>query len=159
MDNTDVVEKLLHDALGDRRVLENREFYEVDPMRVISALKLAGGEKVTPADDVGEDQGGFEAANQSTKKQSRFNFEIVDIPAGSVLTYYEDETITATVHNRNKIIFEGEVMSLSVAALTLINRFGRNWTAAAGPLYWMFDGETLNERRARMEREAEEADE
>lgn len=111
MDNTDVVEKLLHDAFGDRRVLENREFFEVDPMRVILALKLAGGEKVTPADDVSEDQGGFEAANQSTKKQSRFNFEIVDIPAGSVLTYYEDETITATVHNRNKIIFEGEVMS------------------------------------------------
>ena len=50
-------------------------------------------------------------------------------------------------------------MSLSVAALTLISRCGRNWTAAAGPLYWMFDGETLNERRARMEREAEEADE
>ena len=159
VDDMDVVEKLLHDAFGDRRVRENREFFEVDPMRVISALKLAGGKRVTPTDDVGEDQGGVEAASRSTKKQSRFNFEIVEIPVGSVLTFYEDETVTATVYDRSKIVFEGEVTSLSAAALTMMHRAGFNWSTANGPTYWLYDGETLPERRARMEREAEEADE
>ena len=49
--------------------------------------------------------------------------------------------------------------SLSVAALVLINRSGRDWRSAAGPLYWVYDGETLQERRARMEREAADVDE
>ena len=127
-------------------------------MRVISALKLAGGERVTPSDDVGEDQGGVEAASRSTKKQSRFNFEIVEIPVGSVLTFYDDETVTATVYDRSKIVFEGEVTSLSAAALTMMHRAGFNWSTANGPTYWLYDGETLPERRARMERESEEVD-
>jgi hypothetical protein len=156
--NVDSAEKLLHDAFGDRRVRDNREFFEIDPLRVISALKLAGGVQVTPLDDIAADEAGVEAANRSTKRQSSFNFEIVDIPVGSILTFSEDDTVSATVHNRRKVAFEGEVMSLSVAALTVIKRSGRNWRAAAGPLYWVYDGETLNERRARIEREATEAD-
>ena len=157
--NVDAAEKLLHDAFGDRRVRDNREFFEIDPMRVISALKLAGGKKVTPADDIAEDEGGVEAANRSNRVQSRFNFEMVDIPVGSVLTYYDDETVTAIVHSRNKIVFEGEVTSLSAAALIVIHRCGFNWKTANGPSYWIYDGETLPERRARMEREDAEADE
>lgn len=157
--NVDAAEKLLHDAFGDRRVRDNREFFEIDPMRVISALKLAGGKQVTPADDIAEDDGGVEAANRSNRIQSRFNFEMVDIPVGSVLTYFDDDTVTATVHSRNKIVFEGEVMSLSAAALIMIYRSGFRWQTANGPIYWVYDGETLPERRARMEREAAEADE
>ena len=125
-------------------------------MCAISALKLAGGKQVTPADDIAEDEAGVEAANRHTKRQANFNFKIVDIPVGSILTFSEDETITAIVHDYRKIKFEDEVTSLSVAAVTLINRSGRNWRSAAGPLCWVYDGETLHERRARMEREAAE---
>lgn len=157
--NVDAAEKLLHDAFGDRRVRDNREFFEIDPMRVISALKLAGGKQVTPADDIAEDEAGVEAANRSTRVQARFNFEMVGIPVGSVLIYYDDDTVTATVHSRNKINFRGEVLSLSAAALVVIREAGFNWKTANGPSYWVYDGETLPERRARMEREAAEADE
>lgn len=157
--NVDAAEKLLHDAFGDRRVRDNREFFEIDPMRVISALKLAGGTKFTPADDIAEDEGGVEAADRSTRVQARFNFEMVDIPVGSVLNYYDDETITTTVQGRNKVDFRGEVMSLSAAALVVIREAGFNWKTANGPAYWVYDGETLPERRARMEREAAEIDE
>ncbi len=67
MTNVDAAEKLLHDAFGDKRVRDNREFFEINPMRVILALKLAGGKQVTPADDIAEDEAGVEAANRSTE--------------------------------------------------------------------------------------------
>jgi len=35
----------------------------------------------------------------------------------------------------------------------------RGFYAANGANYWAYDGETMNERRARMEREAEDDDE
>lgn len=44
-------EKLIHDAFLDRRVRPNREFFEIDPSRVRSALKLAEVENVTPGGD------------------------------------------------------------------------------------------------------------
>lgn len=157
--NVSAAEKLLHDAFGDRRVRDNREFFEIDPMRVISALKLAGGEEVTPADDIAEDESGVEAANRVTSQQSDFYFGNVNVPIGSILTFSEDETITAVVQNRKKVEFEGELKSLSAAAVIVLNRRGRNWKTANGLQYWVYDGETIHERRARMEREAAEADE
>ena len=152
--NVDAAEKLLHDAFGDRRVRDNREFFEIDPMRVISALKLAGGEEVTPSDDIAEDESGVEAANRVTSQQPVFYFGNVNVPVGSILTFSEDETITAVVQNRKKVEFEGELKSLSAAAVIVLNRRGRNWKNVNGLQYWVYDGETIHERRARMEREA-----
>ena len=105
--NVDAAEKLVHDAFGDRRVRDNREFFEIDPMRVISALKLAGGKEVTPDDDIAEDEGGVDAANRVTSQQSDFYFVNVNVPVGSVLKFSEDEAITAIVRNRKKVEFEG----------------------------------------------------
>ena len=157
--NVDAAEKLLHDAFGDRRVRDNREFFEIDPMRVISALKLAGGKEVTPNDDIAKDEGGVEAANRVTSLQPVFYFGNVNVPVGSILTFSEDETITAVVQNRKKVEFEGELKSLSAAAVIVLNRRGRNWKNVNGLQYWVYDGETIHERRARMEREAAEVDE
>lgn len=81
------------------------------------------------------------------------------MPVGSILTFSEDEAITAIVHDRKKIEFEGELKSLSAAAVIVLNRRGRNWRTVNGLQYWVYDGETIHERRARMEREAAEADE
>lgn len=37
------VEKLLHRALAEHRTRLNREFFEIDPQRVVAAMKLTGG--------------------------------------------------------------------------------------------------------------------
>src|SRR3989339_295806 len=49
--NAREVEKLLHDTFLDHRVRSNREFFEVSPERVVSALRLAEIENVTPKKD------------------------------------------------------------------------------------------------------------
>ena len=102
VDDMDEVEKLLHDAFGDRRVRDNREFFEIDPMRVASALKLAGGKEVTPDDDIAEDEAGIRAMNKATQMRASFNFDLVDIPVGSTLLFSRDKTITAEVFSKKK---------------------------------------------------------
>ena len=48
VDDMNKVESLLHDAFGDRRVPERREFFEVDASRVIAGMKLTGGGVKSP---------------------------------------------------------------------------------------------------------------
>ena len=48
---------------------------------------------------------------------------------------------------------EGDIHSLSSSARVIINRMGYNWRQVQGPAYWMFENESLQERRLRMEHE------
>lgn len=152
-DDIDFVEKSLHDAFDDRRVRQRREFFEVDPERVRSALLLDAGEDVTPRQDVVEDAADQAALNAAHNRRSVFNFKMADIPPGAILNFTKDQSITCTVVDHKKVEFEGEVTSLSAAALNAIHQLGYEWTVIAGPNYWGYEGETLDERRCRMEAE------
>jgi hypothetical protein len=44
-------------------------------------------------------------------------------------------------------------MSLSAAAISALQKVGKNWKSAQGANFWMYEGETLIDRRARMETE------
>ena len=146
-------EKTLHDAFDDRRVRQRREYFKIDPERVRSALLLGAIKDVTPRDDVVENADDQAALNKARTVRGAFNFEMVDVPPGTVLTFTKDESIPCTVVDNKKVEFEGETTSLSAAALTVIHRMGYTWKALAGPDYWEVDGETLSERRRRMEEE------
>ncbi len=149
----DFVERQLHDAFDDHRVRPRREFFNVAPERVRSALMLAALEDVTPRDDIVEDADDLAALNKARNIRSAFNFEMVGISAGAVLTFAKDPSITATVIDNKRINFEGDATSLAKAALTLLQRQGYTRYAVAGPVYWHFEGESLSERRRRMEEE------
>ena len=144
-------EKHLHDAFDDRRVRQRREFFQVGPERMRSALMLANPEDVTPREDVVEDADDQAALNKARTIRSAFNFKMVEIPPGTELTFTKDATITCVVVDHKKVEFEGEVTSLTAAALTIVHRMGYDWKQIAGPQYWEFDGETLSELRRRME--------
>lgn len=62
------VEKRLHDAFLDHRVRSNREFFEVAPERVASALKLAEIENVTPGRDFVESEEDQKALDEARAK-------------------------------------------------------------------------------------------
>lgn len=145
------VEKLLHDTFLDQRVRSNREFFEVSPERVVSAIKLAEIENVTPGRDFVESDEDQKALNQARSRRSMFNFGMVNIPIGAELTYINDENIKARVvklSGQKTIEFEGEETSPSAAAQKLL---GYPYQVQ-GTIYWMYEGETLDERRKRMER-------
>ena len=145
------VERQLHDAFDDHRVRSNREFFQIDPERLASALRIAEIEDVTPRDDVVESEEDLKALDKARKRRSVFNFDMVQVPVGAELTFARDPSISCRVIDARRIEFEAEVTSLSAAASTVLARMGNSWGAVQGPLYWEYEGETLAERRLRME--------
>lgn len=144
------VEKQLHDAFADHRVRSSREFFEISPERAVSALKLAQIDNVTPKKDFVETQEDQQALNQARKRRAVFNFKMVNIPIGAELTFTNDENIKVKVADNRNVEFNGEVMSISSAAQKALNV---EWPTN-GSIYWMYQGETLDERRKRVESEA-----
>ena len=140
------VERLVHQAFADVRVRTSREFFEIDAQRIIAALKLTNGRDVTPKSDVAEDEEGIEALERTVAKRKSYNFSDAHVEVGDILTYSKDESIIARVVADKRIEFEGEVMSLSKAALILLHREGYTWKQANGWAFWLKDGETLVER-------------
>ena len=78
---------------------------------------------------------------------------MINVPVGSALSFVKDPTITSIVVDKHKIEFEDEIHSLSSSTLKLLHRMGYTWKQVSGPIYWMYEGETLTERRSRMEQE------
>ena len=143
------VELAFHDAFGDRRVNPRREFFNIAPERVVAILKLLALEDVTPSRNIGvESKEDAIAIERARQKRSAFNFKMVDIPAGSELKFIRDENITCVVAPDQKhVIFEGREMSSSEAAALVLK--SKWWPQ--GPGYWTYEGETLDERRMRVE--------
>ena len=89
---------------------------------------------------------------QTRKKKERFDFSKYDIPVGVNLWWFEDRHIKAKVLPNNKIEFHGKVTTLSASAGILLGL-----KSVAGTRYWKYGGETLDERRERMDSESEES--
>lgn len=151
VENAVFVEKQLHDAFADHRVRKNREFFEISPDRIVSALKIGALEEVTPVVDYVESEDDQKALDKARTRRSNFNFEMVKIPVGAELEFIRDENITCRVIDEKKVEFEGEITSLSAAAQKALQNIGLYWKAVQGPMYWLYEGETLGERRHRLE--------
>lgn len=156
--NSSIVENKLHKIFADKRIRNNREFFRIDANQVKEAIQLAEIKEVTPKVDVvvdAEDVQALKKAVANEERRSRLRFTELDIPAGSVLLFTKDKSITCTVVTDGKVNFEGAVMSPSSAALISVKRLGYNWAAVSGSDYWEYDGETLTARRLRIEDEQE----
>lgn len=142
------VEHQLHDAFDNDRINPKREFFKISPERVVSALKLAEIENITPKKDIVENQEDQNALNQvRAEMRSRFNFSMVEIPIGAEVYFSRDESIKAKVVDNRHILLDGETVSLSTSAQKIL---GYDY-GVQGTAYWMYEGESLDERRKRLE--------
>ena len=149
VNNAKSVEKKLHDAFGDHRVPSNREFFKISPHRVKAALDLVAIQEVTPGVDP-------EVTPEMTEFISRrppFRFSLAHIPSGAELHFVRDESIVCRVVDDRHVEFQGEITSLSAAAMNILSVAGWKSTQVQGPAYWLYNGETLEERRQRFEEE------
>lgn len=133
--NIDSVERKLHDAFLDRRIRPRREFFEIDPERVRSALSLAALDDATPKNDVVENPDDQDALDKARINRGHFNFEMVKIEPGATLTFTRDPSVTCTVVDRKKVEFEGEKTSVSAAALKLVHKLGYSWSTIHDAIY------------------------
>ena len=160
VDDAAETEQLLHDVFSDHRVRPSREFFEVDAERVAAALRLTRGLDVTPKCDVVEDEETQVALDKARRRRENFNFEMVDIETGAELRFHyrdifnDGEPYIAEVVSKNKIRFDGQETSLSAAATSIMQEHGLTGPAA-GPRYWHYEGEALNERRRRMDEDGD----
>ena len=76
---------------------------------------------------------------------------MVKIKPGTELYFSKNEEIKCIVIDKFQIEFEGNIQSLTKASETIISRLGYNWKQVRGPAYWLYENETLVERRMRME--------
>ena len=90
--DSSAVRRALHFALGKSRVNPNREFFEIEPERVIAILKLLQVDDVTvafekelDADVTAEEKASAEVAK--VKRRPRIDYHELGIPNGSVLHF------------------------------------------------------------------------
>ena len=143
------IEKLLYEAFDDKRVRQNREFFNCSPEQAKSALSIAekmGGIDVTPAEIEFETPQDKQALDSAKKKKGSVDyFGILGIDVGEKLTFIKDHTITCEVKENGKVLFRENTMSLSASALTIISEMGYDWQSAHGPGYWCYKGTRLFE--------------
>ncbi|MHC8508221.1 MAG: GIY-YIG nuclease family protein [Rhodospirillales bacterium] len=157
VENPDTVEKQLHEAFGDHRINQKREFFRISPERVKAALALAPAKDVTPGSDIVEDEIAAEALENSRRRRPLFRFLDLNIQKGAKLQFIRNESYTCCVVDDRKVEFEGQEDFLSPVTVDLLNsKFGTNRKTAQGPDYWLYKGELLTERRERLEKEERE---
>ena len=153
-------ERLIHDAFSDHRARPNREFFELEPERAVSILKAIGGTEVQFGNNEMIDEDGkiFEEDEDAEKlvKKANFSFSAAKIPVGSEITFTRDDTKKATVVSDKKVEFEGHEYSLSGLALKLFREMGYSWKQVRGSSYFVYNGEILADRRAKLEDRSEE---
>lgn len=150
------VESHLHQAFSDKRVRNNREFFRIDPNQVKAAIQIANPIDVTPRIDIVVDPTDVQALKRAAaneERRSRLRFTELGIPVGALLTFTKDPAYTCTVVSDGKVNFESEIISPSAAALKVIRKLGYDWAAVSGSDYWMYQEETLTERRLKYEDE------
>jgi len=147
VDDARGIEKLLHQAFYDKRVRQNREFFNCTPEQAKSALRIGekmGGIEVTPKEVVFETEQDKQALNNAKKRKGRVDyFGVLGINSGEILTFSKDQSLTCEVGENGQVIFRGEVTTLSRSALIIVSEMGYDWQQINGPGYWCYRGAKL----------------
>ena len=147
------VEKILHQLFGEHRVNQRKEFFKMPAEKVVLALKLARAHEVTLGLQPPVDKDEALAVEKALSRRRRLNMQAIGVAIGAELRFSRDSDLTAIVQPNNQIVFEGELTSLSASAVKIFQQQGSQTTSVPGTEYWMYEGETLDERRQRIETE------
>lgn len=154
VEDASVIEKQLHQGLDDKRIRQNREFFNATPEQAKALLKMVevmGGKDVTPKEVIAETEQDKQALNSAKQKRKRFNFEMINLAPGTVLEFVKDNTITCEVHDDTKVKFRNEITSISNAADIVLREMGYDWAAVQGPIWWSYQRKTLRDLRREYE--------
>ena len=160
-----LLEKKLHQVFIDRRVRSRREFFRVEPYQVRVAISIASAQfiqEVTPKEDIfseASDGPALERIMRLNDKKLHLKIRDLEIPVGTILQFVGNKSIVCEVVSDYKVDYEGEIMSLSRAALEAYKKLGYKWSVADRLESWMYEGETLSYRKMLREQEDEEKEE
>jgi len=148
------VDNLMHQLFSDHRVNPKREFFRLSPEKAVIALKIGGFKDATPGDGddvVAETEVEKAAVEKERNRRGKIRLSTIGIQPGDELTFSRDPERKVTVVGENEVEMNGVRLSLSRAAIQTLNEMGYQTTHASGSVYWQFEGETLDDRRQRLE--------
>jgi hypothetical protein len=139
------LERVLHRVFGDKRSRPNREFFRADPdlARLIIDLVKIEERPVSDAEQGITPDQREEIEAEKERKAPRIDFDRLGLPEGTVLALRNDPSVTCTVCSPKTVMFNGEELSPSRAAVRAINALGHSWRAASGSEHWMYEGTKL----------------
>lgn len=146
------VERQVHEGFGDHRINPKREFFRINPERLLAILKLVEIRDLTPVNDIVQDSAEQESLNRERNRREAFKFSMIGLEKGASLSFVKDDNLRAAVLDDKLIEFDGHPSSLSSSALEILRtRYGYRGRSVAGTLYWCHEGETLSELRQALE--------
>lgn len=137
------VHKLIDNLNPDLRVAKNREFFMITPedaYELLKAIAIISGSQ----DKLKKVKITNEVAEKKTKKPP-VNFSKCDIPVGAELVFVDDTSVTVTVVDDRKVLYNDELTSLSAVAE------GIKGYRCAGPSYFKYNGELVCDIAARTQ--------
>jgi hypothetical protein len=142
-----VVERALHHAFGQSRINPTREFFRIEPERIISILKLLHVEEITEqlekAIESDATIADLQAAEQlKISRRPRMDFIELGVPIGAVLIY-NDGTTQAAVKTSKTVLFNDKECSLTMATRIILGK-PDDYPLQPAP-YWTYNGSTLKE--------------
>ena len=141
----------IDDFDGQKRV---REFYAMKPEEAFAILEAMAEihdctdkhQLIIPNEtEVKEEELAQEIDTESHEKAENFSFSKCQIPVGAELEWYDDPSLKCIVISDRKVEYQGKEMSLTALAKLLS---GKKYSIA-GPRYFKYKGEWLNDIRAR----------
>ncbi len=138
------LERTLHFVFGEKRARRSREFFTIDPDLAKAIIELVADSRIDVTDveqsiDVGE----REEIEKIRRRRDVRTFTSMNIPVDATLTFTKDPNITCTVAGPRKVLFRGEEVSPSAAALKVVHEMGYDWPAVSGMAYWAYNGVKL----------------
>lgn len=140
-------EKALHLAFGMTRINPNREFFKLEPERVIAVLQLLKLDDITQqfertieSDIPSADKQSAQALKRSMRPP--MNFYELGIPNGSILISKDGEH-QCTVVGEKKVNFGGTASSLTAATRKMLG-LAEDYPLQPSP-HWTFNGKTVKE--------------
>ena len=146
VDNYEKVEQSLLTAFEDRRVPRREFLHDVAPHQLKVLLKLIEIDDVTPR---GSDVVDVPPVVDGGRKP-KFKFSTARVPVGATLQWADNPQITCRVEDDTHILYQGKRATISGVAKEL-----KEWKAAQGSLYWLYEEVTLKKRLEQVEAEEE----
>jgi hypothetical protein len=143
------LERTLHFVFGEKRARASREFFKADPALVKAIIELVALEETLLTDAEQEISPAQRADIEEVRavRTKRRTLASVGLVPGDMIVFTKDPLKIATVQNDRQVLLEGDTvpMTVSAAALKLINAMGYNWPAVSGFDYWRFHGVLLRD--------------
>lgn len=141
-------EQKLFQIFDDYRVSPKREFFAVDPEKVVQVLSIASPKEIRIKETFATDSSIEKARKEALMRDGKFAFADADVSLGSEISLTRFPHIRAVVVDQHTVLYEGEKWDFTELTKHLISQLTeRSSLQLSAPRYWSFEGEMLVVRK------------